>query len=169
MQRISRSARRNVFVPEWAGNADGEDPFRIRVKPLSTREAEELSTRFGKLVASEEQPDAEQVAGVLGEAIEGPFNRGGVWIDDVFVAQGDLLGLIAASGACDEAIYLKGNLVKDLWDLLIGAQTLNRAAAGESERARGLAGSTPTPPGPRAASPEAAAAAAPSSPTGSTT
>lgn len=169
MQRISRAARRNVFVPNWAGNDEGEDPFRVKVKPLSTREAELLSERFGKLVASKEPPDARTVAELLAEAIEGPFNRSGVWIDDRFVAQGDLLGLIEASGACDEAIYLQGNLVKDLWDLLTGAQIMNRAAAGESERARGLAGGTPTPPGPRAESPEAAAAAAPSSQTGSTT
>lgn len=144
MPRLSRNARRNRGYLDWADNLRSEDPFSVAVRPLAQREYETFSQEVAALQGRRDA-SASDWARVLGAVCEGPFTREPLYVDEAFVAQGDLEALLRATGAHEEATELRGNLVAELVFYVAGTVQLNRRTAGESERLLGGGGTSQTP------------------------
>lgn len=143
MPRLNKAARRNIGYPDWADNQRSEDPFSVRVKPLSSDEFSAFTAAISEL-QGRASATAGDFAKVLGSCIEGPFTREPLFVDDAFVPQGDLLAFIEATGAANESTQLRGNLIAELVFYVAGTVGLNRRQAGESERRPGGGGTSPT-------------------------
>jgi hypothetical protein len=159
---LSFTRRWLTHTPDWLGNSEQPQPFKVKLARLSTEELRALDDQWNALVT--QQPTADELAAFFAGKVQGP--SGAVEIDGKVIPAGDLRGLLEYAAL--EPMFDPSGLAPELFAWLRIRNHWSEEALGNSERRRTGSGGTAPPQSEGSHHPTAAAGAAASSTTGPT-
>jgi hypothetical protein len=136
---LTFSRRWIVHTPEWLGNNEQPQPFKVKFARMTTEELRACGEQWAEII--KEQPTADDLERFFDGKVQGP--SGAVEIDGTVIDAGDLRGLLEF--AAREPMIDENSLAVELFVWLRLRNHWSEEALGNSERRRTGSGGTAPP------------------------